>query len=943
MPTNEADFPSTPSITLGKENELPTQSRRLSRSPHPYHRDKIFLSSLTPINGVAIGKEGSSGLTPGLDFSRRDRSNVTTYFDSDSRRRRKSITSPSGSGTEADDESGGFLRGLPAPPIKQRKGRIASTATSSPLLTPSYLDDENRQLVVERQLRRRKSVQSPTITDEETIKIREKFTRRRRAELLRRVAETLLLGAVACITCGSASELLLRRWAKGSPVNGIRQMIKLKYLFTECIAHGSIVSIVYLSYPLRLFYYHRAHASPNDKSYSGIRVPAAFDPAPLLYPVLIPVLVAVLLAGVNPRVILPNIVLSISSMPRQIIPFSESPPGYSSTHWLLSALPLAIAQARNSPSIHNTYDLEKLVLLHPLHQALVPSLGYLTTTSLLPAELQLLSVSMINLLYLASSPQALILKALLWIGGLSIFILCGTVLRWEVALARVPSWRFRHPRRRSRRGFVLFSALDDYFKGRLQYWGIVSGPELASDSDEPQNFAAYAGRNKRQGMFKPVAAEAKIVESCLPSKSPLSVIDLDETPAFPDTNGISSTFQAQLNSHRRHTLPSYIRDNLGNYTQRSHTESRRMKLPSTRPRSFLSLTEAQATVVKWFNAIYVYTTVVIIVIAGIRTYVSQSALHGQEPVGWALGYMFSDLPFFRTTIASLGLDNWISLSEQLRNYQISRESSMAGYRRRMHFGAANIRLLICAYYLGIIVAGLAVVFRLSASVEVDTRRKVFHGMMVVMFLPTIFIDPTFTALALILVLAIFLLLDLFRASQLPPISKPLTHFLAPYVDGRDHRGPIVVSHIFLLIGCAIPLWLSLGATERTGEPPWDGWDVPKRDLSMISGVVCVGMGDAAASLIGRRYGRRRWCWSGGKSLEGSLAFAVAVILGLGVERLWLQIGGWAGDSGDAWALTLGKAAVAAACASLTEAVLTGGNDNVVVPVILWLVVRALRM
>lgn len=215
--------------------------------------------------------------------------------------------------------------------------------------------------------------------------------------------------------------------------------------------------------------------------------------------------------------------------------------------------------------------------------------------------------------------------------------------------------------------------------------------------------------------------------------------------------------------------------------------------------------------------------------------------------------------------------------------------------------------------------------------------------MVAMFLPATFIDPTFVSLALILVLAVFLLLDLFRASQLPPLSKPLTYFLAPYVDGRDHRGPVIVSHIFLLIGCAIPLWLSLAAIERTGDTPWEGWDVSRRELSMISGVVCVGMGDAAASLIGRRYGRRRWCWSGGKSLEGSFAFAVAVVLGLSCARLWLLQGGWVGDSGDSWATSLGKGCIAATGASLTEAVLTGGNDNVIVPLILWLLVRGLRM
>jgi dolichol kinase len=110
---------------------------------------------------------------------------------------------------------------------------------------------------------------------------------------------------------------------------------------------------------------------------------------------------------------------------------------------------------------------------------------------------------------------------------------------------------------------------------------------------------------------------------------------------------------------------------------------------------------------------------------------------------------------------------------------------------------------------------------------------------------------------------------------------------------------------------------------------------------MVSGVICVGMGDAAASLIGRRYGRHKWIWGGGKSIEGSLAFATAVGLALLMAKAWLRIGGWPANNEDSWGRTMGKAGFAAGVASLTEAVLTGGNDNVVVPVILWLCVKGL--
>jgi dolichol kinase len=127
---------------------------------------------------------------------------------------------------------------------------------------------------------------------------------------------------------------------------------------------------------------------------------------------------------------------------------------------------------------------------------------------------------------------------------------------------------------------------------------------------------------------------------------------------------------------------------------------------------------------------------------------------------------------------------------------------------------------------------------------------------------------------------------------------------------------------------------------------------------MIAGVVCVGMGDAAASLIGRRYGRRKWIWVGGKSLEGSAAFAVAVTIGLMLARTWQVFGGWndhpvawkaLGSSGGLlgfgleWGFALVKAIICACGASFMEAVLTGANDNVVVPVALWLLVRGVRL
>ncbi|PHH91505.1 hypothetical protein CDD83_174 [Cordyceps sp. RAO-2017] len=348
---------------------------------------------------------------------------------------------------------------------------------------------------------------------------------------------------------------------------------------------------------------------------------------------------------------------------------------------------------------------------------------------------------------------------------------------------------------------------------------------------------------------------------------------------------------------------------------------------------------------KWLYAAYIYACLLAIILVGVRLHVQDHALSGNEPIGWGLGYVLGDWPWFRFQVVQANLERWICLPRLADSESPGERQCHMGWVQQVRhddLGEANTRLALGGYWLVILVVGLLIVFRLKETYEVDTRRKVFHFMMVGMFLPGTFVDPAFAALALSLVLAVFLILDLLRASQLPPLSKPLAAFLAPYVDGRDFRGPVVISHIFLLIGCAIPLWLALATLPRAGSGQLAGWEVPTRDVSMVAGVVCVGLGDAAASLIGRRYGHHKWFWGGGKSLEGSVAFAVAVFAGLSAARAWVRVGGWpTTDDATGWLASARNAGICASMASLTEAVLTGGNDNVIVPVVLWTCVKSL--
>ncbi|KAL1861136.1 hypothetical protein Plec18167_002838 [Paecilomyces lecythidis] len=800
------------SSTLAIPPSEADQLRFFARSPHPYHRKSRTLR----------GSESPSAEHDGIY------DHASTYG--------RTPRTSSDSGTEADDESTGVLKGLPAPPLRPRKGLRAGTNSeedSRLWFFTSYRDLSGRRS-------RSRSSRLSSSEDQETEAAEEKeTTRKTRVEVLRRVSETALLLSVGYIT-------VLRDDSRQLAISWKR----------ELITHALLIVGFYGT-------------------------------------------------------------------------------GFSLTGWMATVVPIIVSEdplalgGLPRPLFLRGIGSETLFLIFPLHEALIPTLDFLLASSLLPAELQLLATALINLYMFSASPQAQILKALLWLGGLCVFISCRQVLRWEVALARVPTWKFRRPACSSRLRRSIFSALDEKICQKLSQ--ICSNKTKALDEDSEDD----------QFVKKPLRRYGSLSErhnGHAGSEEPVSAVD---------NYNVDDIFQARFltGPKRRHTI-STPEDTTHTSTHRVRTTPGGRRKRSIAPglASFLSLTAAQAQVRRWVYALYTYAAVFLIVMGPVRKYVGEKALYGSEPFGWALGYLLGNQPWFRFWTVMMNLESWIRIP--LRLDPDATDTCRQGWLEHLRqdtFGEANTRLLMSAYCLLVLITGMAIVLRLSSIVEVDTRRKVFHGMMVAMFLPTVYVDPAFCALALALVLAVFLLLDLFRASQLPPISRPLTHFLAPYVDGRDHRGPVIVSHIFLLIGCAIPLWLSLASLPRGGSPPWEGWEVPSRDVSMVSGVICVGMGDAAASLVGRRFGRHKWFWGGGKSLEGSVAFAAAVSVGLVVARAWIVLGGWHPSSDCSWPRIVGKSILAASGASTTEAVLTGGNDNVIVPVVLWLLVRGLNI
>ena len=55
-------------------------------------------------------------------------------------------------------------------------------------------------------------------------------------------------------------------------------------------------------------------------------------------------------------------------------------------------------------------------------------------------------------------------------------------------------------------------------------------------------------------------------------------------------------------------------------------------------------------------------------------------------------------------------------------------------------------------------------------------------------------------------LGLFIYLEYLRYFAIWPYGKSIHMFLSEFIDSRD-LGPVILSHIYLLLGCAGPVWL----------------------------------------------------------------------------------------------------------------------------------------
>lgn len=138
-------------------------------------------------------------------------------------------------------------------------------------------------------------------------------------------------------------------------------------------------------------------------------------------------------------------------------------------------------------------------------------------------------------------------------------------------------------------------------------------------------------------------------------------------------------------------------------------------------------------------------------------------------------------------------------------------------------------------------------------------RKLYHVLILMIIIPGYFIDNVITLFAIQIALQMLITIEIIRSGGR---LEFITHFFSKFIDKRD-EGDAILTHIYLLAGCGIPLYIDFFAGNG----------------GALLGCVTVGIGDAAASIIGSTCGEYKLPNSD-KTYEGTAASIILSILAL---------------------------------------------------------------
>ena len=247
--------------------------------------------------------------------------------------------------------------------------------------------------------------------------------------------------------------------------------------------------------------------------------------------------------------------------------------------------------------------------------------------------------------------------------------------------------------------------------------------------------------------------------------------------------------------------------------------------------------------------------------------------------------------------------------------------------------------LIASYLYVIVVIGTATFLRTRGTVSPEISRKIIHIGVGTWILPTVL---------------------LFRnpwLAMVPPATFIVVNLLSwryrlvPAMEEGDRNpGTIYFPVAFVLL--ILLFWPGTlpGSTGGGGDAPAIDPAFPFSRFAVPAGIMAMAWGDAAASLVGRRYGRTRFKVPGKerKSIEGSAAFVLFALAGILLSAIVLLMA--AGPDRNPPGLSLGEAlavagrfqivhiVIAVLAGAVAEALTPEGLDNLSVPLVVAAVV-----
>lgn len=221
--------------------------------------------------------------------------------------------------------------------------------------------------------------------------------------------------------------------------------------------------------------------------------------------------------------------------------------------------------------------------------------------------------------------------------------------------------------------------------------------------------------------------------------------------------------------------------------------------------------------------------------------------------------------------------------------------------------ATELRFDIFRIWLAISLFLVPITLEVTEKWELQWKRKIWHFIVFAMLLYPLIVDPELVKLALIGLGGLFMVAEVLRITKLPPCGPQLLYLIQPFQDSRDEQGPMVISYLFLICGVALPIFFN----------------------NSVAGLICLGVGDAAASVVGKTIGQVKW-FDGKKTVEGTMAFIFLSTLAMYLYKYF-------GGVDYSWNTIFMSCVFTAILEGLSEV-----NDNLMAPIFMFTMLEALH-